>query len=205
MDSSSPAPLFMGFPRQEYWSGLPFPSPGDLPDQGLNPSLLHWQVDSLSLSHQGSPHVYVLFVVKLLSHVSFLARPWTAAFQTPLSSTISQNLLKFVFIVSVILSKCLILSYPCLLQPSIFPNISVFSNDSALHIRWPKYQNFNFSIILSNEYTGFISFGIDQFDLLAIQGTLKILFQHQNLKASILQYSAVFMVIYIYIPRWLRR
>ena len=109
------------------------------------------------------------------------------------SSTISQSLLKFMSIESVMPSNHLILCCPLLL-PSIFPNIRVFSNESALHIRWPKYWSFSFSISLSNGYSGLISFRIDWFDLLAVQGTLKSLLQHHSSKASILWCSAFFIV-----------
>ena len=119
--------------------------------------------------------------------------PWTAARQVPLLSTISQSLLKFMFIKLVMLSNDLILCHPLLLLPSIFPSIRVFSNELALHIRRPKYWSFIFSINPSSEYSGLISFRIDWFDLLKVRGTLKSLLQHQNLKASILQHSASFM------------
>ena len=118
---------------------------------------------------------------------------WTAACQASLSSTISQNLLKLKSTESIMPSNYLILCRPLLLQPSIFPSIRVFSNESALSIRWPKYWSFSFSISPSNEYSGLISFRIDWFDLLAVQGTLKSLLQHHNSKASILQHSAFFM------------
>ena len=110
--------------------------------------------------------------------------PWTAARQAPLSSTISQSLLKFVSIESVMLSNHLILCHPLLL-PSIFPSIRVFSNESVICIRWLKYWSFSFSISPSNEYSGLISFRIDWLDLLAGQGTLKSLLQHHSSKASI--------------------
>ena len=119
--------------------------------------------------------------------------PWTAAHQAPLSITISQSLLKFMPIESVLLSNHLILCHPLLLLPSIFPSIRVFSKVSAVRTRWPKYWSFSFSISPSNEYSGLISFRIHWFDLLAFQGTLKSLLQHHNLKASILQHSAFFM------------
>ena len=134
---------------------------------------------------------------QLLLSCSFLsdfATPWTAAHQAPLSFTISQNLLKFTSIESVMPSNHLILCCPLLILPSIFPSIRVFSNESALHIRWPKYWSFSFSIRPSNEYSGLISFRIDWFDRLAVQGTLKSLFQHYTSKASILQHSAFFTV-----------
>ena len=120
--------------------------------------------------------------------------PWTAARQVPLLSTISQSLLKFMFIKLVMLSNDLILCHPLLLLPSIFPSIRVFSNELALHIRRPKYWSFIFSINPSSEYSGLISFRTDWFGLHAVQGTLKSLPQHHNSKASILQCSAFFMV-----------
>ena len=111
--------------------------------------------------------------------------------QAALSFSISRSLLKLMSIESVMLSNHLILCCPLLL-PSIFPSIRVFSNESTLHIRWPKY--WSFSISPSNEYSGLISFRMDWFDLLAVSGTLKSLLQHHNLKASILWHSAFFMV-----------
>ena len=112
--------------------------------------------------------------------------------QAALSITNSRSLLKLMSIKSVMPSNHLILYHPLLL-PSIFPSIRVFPNESGLHIRWPKYWSFSFSISPSNEYSGLISFRMDWFDLLAVQGTLKNLLQH-NLKVSILQRSAFFMV-----------
>ena len=120
--------------------------------------------------------------------------PGTAAGQASLSSTTSLRLLRLTSIESVMPPNHLILCCPFLLLPSIFPSISVFSNESVLHIRWPKYWSFSFSISLSNEYSGLISFRIDWFDLLAVQGTLNSLLQHHSSKASILQLSAFFMV-----------
>ena len=120
--------------------------------------------------------------------------PWTAACQAPLSSTSSQSLLKFMSIESVMPFNHLIFYHPCLLLPSIFPSIGVFSSESALHIRWPKDWSFSFSLSPSNEYLGLISFRIDWFVLLAVQGILKSLLQHHNLKASVLLCSAFFMV-----------
>ena len=110
-----------------------------------------------------------LQVLQLLSHVQLFATPWTAACQTPLSSTISWNLLKFTFIEPVRLPNHLILCHPLLLLPSIFPSIRVFSNESALRIRWPKY--WSFSISPFNEHSGLLSSRMDWFDLLAVQGT----------------------------------
>ena len=135
-----------------------------------------------------------LFVVQLLSCVRLFVTPWTAARWAPLSSTVSQNLLKFISIESVMLSNHLILCRPLLLLPSIFPSITVFSSELGLHIRWPKYWSFSFSISPASEQSGLISFRVDWFDLLAVQGTLKNLLQHQNLKASVLWHSAFFMV-----------
>ena len=120
--------------------------------------------------------------------------PWTAACQASLSFTISQGLLRLISIKLVMPSNHLILCRPLFLLPSIFPSIRVFSNESVLHIRWPKYWSFSFSISPSNEYSGLISSRIDWFDLLALQGTLKSLLQHHSLKASILWCSAFFMV-----------
>ena len=120
--------------------------------------------------------------------------PWTAARQTSLSITNSWSLLKLMSIESVMPSNHLILCCPLLLLPSFFPSIGVFSNESALHIRWPKYWSFSFSISPSNEYSGLISFRIDWFDLLAVQGTLRSLLQHHSSKASILRRSASFMI-----------
>ena len=125
-------------------------------------------------------------VVQSLSCVWLFATPWTAAHQASLSFTISRSLLKLKSIESVMPSNHLILCHTLLLPPSIFPSIRVFSSESALHIRWPKYWSFSFSISPSNEYSGFISFKIDWFDLLAVQGTLKSLLQNHNSKASIL-------------------
>ena len=132
----------------------------------------------------------------LFSHsvVSDSATLWSAACQASLSFTISQSWLKLMSIVSVMPSNHLILCYPLPLLPSIFPSIRIFSNESALRIRWPKDWNFSVNISSSNEHSGLISFRIDWFDLLATQRTLKSLLQHHNLKASILWCLAFFMV-----------
>ena len=127
------------------------------------------------------------------SHVQFFVTPWTAACQASLSITNSQSLLKLMSIESVMPSNHLILSRPLLLLPSIFSSIRVFSNESVLSIKWPKYWSFSFSIIHSNEYSGLISFTIDCFDLLVVQGTLKSLLQHHSSKASVLWSSAFLM------------
>ena len=115
-------------------------------------------------------------VFQSLSRVQLFAAPWTAARQASLSITISQSLLKLMSIESVMPSNHLILCRPLLLLPSVFPSIRVFSNESVLRIRWPKYWSFSFSISPSNEYSGLNSFWIDWLDLLAVQGTLKSLF-----------------------------
>ena len=123
-----------------------------------------------------------------------LCNPWTAACQASLYFTISQSLLKLMSIELIMSSNHLILCRPLFFLPSIFPSIRVFSSESAHHIKWPKYRSFSFSISPFNEYSGLISFRIDWFDLLAVQGTLKSLLQHHSTKASILQHSAFFMV-----------
>ena len=128
--------------------------------------------------------------VQLLSHLQLFATPWTAACQASLPITNSQSSLKLMDMESVMPSKHLILCCPLLIPPSNFPSISVFSNESALHSRWPKYWNFSFSISPSNEYSGLISFRVDWLDLLAVQGILKSLLQQHSSKASILWCSA---------------
>ena len=138
-------------------------------------------------------HNNVVFV-QLLSRVQLFATPRTAACQASLSITNSSSLLKLMSIESVMSSNHLILCHPLLLPPLIFPSIRVFSNESALRIRWPKYWSFSFNISPSNEYSGLISFRMDWLDLLAVQGTLKSLLQHCSSKASILWHSAFFMV-----------
>ena len=122
-----------------------------------------------------------------------LCYPMTAAHQVSLTFTNSQSLLKLLSIESVMPPKHFILCHPLLLLPSIFPSNRVFSNESALYIKWPKYWSFSFSISSSKEYSGLTSFRINLFDLLAVQGTLKSVLQHHNLKASILWHSAFLM------------
>ena len=140
------------------------------------------------------PRIQANTVVQSLSRVSLFATPWTAARQASLPFTNSRSLLKLMSIASVMPSNHLILCCPLLLLPSIFPSIRVFSNESVLHIRWPKYWSFSFNISPSNEYLELISFRIDWFDLLAVQGILKNLLQHHSSIASILRRSAFFMV-----------
>ena len=132
--------------------------------------------------------------VQLLSHVWLFVIPWTAARQASLSITNSWSLLKLMSIELVMLSNHLILYHPLLLLCSIFPSIRVFSNESVLCVRWPDYWSFSFSISLSSEYSGLISFKMDWLDLLAVQETFKSLLQHHSSKASILWRSAFFMV-----------
>ena len=132
--------------------------------------------------------------VQSLSHVQLFVTPWTSARQASLSITNSSSLLKLMSIELVMPSNHLILCRSLLLLPSIFPTIKVFSNESVLCIRWPKYLSFNFSISPSNEYSGLISFRMDWLDLCAVQGTLKSLLQHHSSKASILRCSAFFIV-----------
>ena len=132
--------------------------------------------------------------VQSLSRVRLFMTPWPAAWQASLSIAKSRNLPKILSIEAVTPSNRLILCRPLLLLPSIIPSIRVFSNKSALPIRWPKYQSFNFNISPSNEYSGLISFRIDWLDLFAVQGTLKSLLQHHSPKASVLQRSAFFII-----------
>ena len=128
----------------------------------------------------------ILFTSVQFSHVRLFATPWTTACQASLSITNSRSVPKLMSIESVMPSNHLILCHPLLLLPSIFPSIRVFSNESALHIRWPKYWSFSFNISPSNEHPGLISFRMDWLDLLAVQGTLKSLLQHHSSKASMI-------------------
>ena len=191
-------PLSMGFPRKEYWNGLPFPSPGDLPDSGIEPVSLVSPALTYGLfttEPLGKPTKYLekFSSVQSLSRVRLFATPWIAARQASLSITNSQSSLKLVSIESVMPSNHLILCRPLLLLPLIPPSIRVFSNESTLHMRWPKCWSFSFSIIPSKEHPGLI-FRIDWLDLLAVQETLKSLLQHHSSKASILRLSAFFTV-----------
>ena len=137
---------------------------------------------------------WLLSPVQSLSHVRLFATPWTAACQASLSITNSWSLPKLISTESVMPSNHLILCHPFLLLPSIFPSIRVFSNESALRIRWPKYWSFSFNISPSSEHPGLISFRMDWLDLLEVQGTRKSLLQLHSSKASILWCSAFFMV-----------
>ena len=223
------APLSMEFSKQEYWSGLPHPSPGDLPDPGMDstsrmsptmadgffttnatwevqdsgPPLfnysilnnLHMPVPKSQLSSEEMQTLLEnISSVQSLSRVQLFATPWTTAHQASLSITNSRSLPKLMSIESVMPSNHLILCHPLLLLPSIFPSIRVFSSESSLHIRWPKYWSFSFNISPSNEHPGLISPWMDWLDLLAVQGTLKSLLQHHSSKASILWCSTFFIV-----------
>ena len=132
--------------------------------------------------------------VQLLNCAQFFMIPWSEARQASLTITNSQSLLKLMSHELVMPSNDLILCRPLFLLPSVFPSIMVLSNESVLHIRWPKYWSFSFSISPSNEYSGLISFRMDWLDLLGVQGTLKSLLQHHSSKASILRCSAFFIV-----------
>ena len=149
--------------------------------------------DTMNRSTSGLPvHHHLLEFTQ--SHVQMFVTSWTAVHQASLSITNSWSLLKLMSIGSVTPFSHLILCHPLCLLPSIFPSIRVFSNESVLHIRWPKDWSFSFSISPSNEHPGLISFRMDWLDFLAIQGTLKSLLQHHSSKASILQRSAFFKV-----------
>ena len=146
------------------------------------------------MNWESSTDTYTPAAAHSLRHRQLFETPWTAARQASLSLIISQSPPKLMSIELVMPSNRLILCRPLLLLPPIFPSIKVFLNESALCIRWPKYWSFSFSISPSNEYSGLISFRIDQVDLLAVQGTLKSLLQHYSSKESILQHSAFFTV-----------
>ena len=141
----------------------------------------------------GIPLTSIISSVQLLSRVRLFVTTWTAARQASLSITNSRSPTKPMFIELVMPSSHLILCRPLLLLPSIFPSIRVFSNESALCIRWPKYWSFTFKISPTNEHPGLISFRMDWLDLLAVQGMLKSLLQHHSSKASILRCSAFFL------------
>ena len=148
----------------------------------------------LATQNELDKHVIIFGSVQSLSRVQLFATPWTAARQASLSITNSQSLPKPMCSKSVMPSNHLILCHPLLLLPSVFPSIRVFSNESVLRIRWPKYWSFSFNISPSNEHSGLISFRMDWLDLLAVQGTLKSMLQHHSSKASILRCSAFFIV-----------
>ena len=200
------APLFMEFPKQKYWNVLPFPSPGHLPDPGIEPISPAWQADFSLLDYQESPnrkqhndHSSKEWINKTCSVQSVGSVTQSCLTLRPhelqhLSITNSWSLLKITTIESVMPSNHLILCHLLLHPSSIFPSIRVFSKESAVHIRWPKYWSFSFGISPSNEYSELISFRMDWLYLLAVQETLKSLLQHHSSKASILHRSAFFMV-----------
>ena len=140
------------------------------------------------------PLCHIIQSVQSPSSARLFVTPWTAAYQASPSITNSWSLLKLVSIEQVMTSNHLILCCPLLLLPLLFPSIRIFSNESVLHIKWPKYWSFSFSISPSNEYPGLISFRMNWLDLPVVQGTLKSLLQHNSQKASILQLSAFFIV-----------
>ena len=160
----------------------------------------HWVTNSTQRTERGFQRRGVSSVqsVQSLSPVQLFATPWTAACQASLSINNSWSLLKLMSIESAMPSNHLILCRPLLLLPSIFPKITVFSSESVLCIRRPKYQSFTFSISPSNEYSGLISFRMDWFHLLADQGTLKSLLQHHSSKASILWCSTLWSTSHIH-------
>ena len=192
----------MGFSRQEYWNGLPFPPPGDLPDSGIQasslvPPALAGRFFTTSICRVSEHTVKseqsissVQFTCSVLSNSL-----WPHGLQHPRPPCPSPTPEVYSTHIHLV-GDAIQLSHPChpLLLPSILPSIKVFSNESALHIRWPKYWSFSFSISPSNGHLGLVSFRIDWLDLLAVQGILKSLLQHHSSKASILQHSAFFIV-----------
>ena len=194
------SPLFMGFSRQEYRSGFPCPSPGESSQSRDWTQVSHTAGRFLPSESPEKPNIKCsVSSVQSLNRVLLFATPWIAPRQAPLSITNSWSLLKLMSIELVMPSNHLILCLPLLLPPSIFPSIRVFSNESALHIKWPKYWSFSFSISPPTEYSGLISFRMDWLDLSVVQGTLKSLLQHHSSKASILQHSA-FLTVQLSIP-----
>ena len=185
----------MGFSRQEYWSELLFPSPGCIPDPGIKPRSPELTGRFFTVWATTESPILVSSTqftsVQPLSSVQLFVTTWTTAHQASLSIINFQSPPKPMSTESVMPPNHLILCHPLLLLPSIFPSTRVFSNESALHIRWPKYWSFSFNISPSNEHPGLTSF---QMDLLIVQGTLKSILQHYSSKASILQHSAFFIV-----------
>ena len=187
-------PLSVEFSRQEYWSWVPFPPPRGLPYPRIKSVFPALARRFFTTEPPGKPLSVLFSSVQSLSCVRLFLTPQTTACQASLSITNSWCLPKLMFIELVIPSNHLIFCHPLLLLPSLFPNIRVFSNESAFHIRWPKYWSFSFNISLCNEHLGPISLRMDWLDLLAVQGTLKSLLQHHSSKASILWCSAFFIV-----------
>ena len=181
------------FSREEYWSGLLYPPPGDLPNPGIKPKFPLLQADSLSSEPPGKPwdDIGSVQFSSVASSCPALCNPMNRSMP---GLPVHHQLPKPMSIVSVIPSNHLILCHPLLLLLSIFPRIRVFSNESALCIRGPKYWSFSFNISPSNEHPGLISFRMDWLDLHAVQGTLKSLLQHYSSKVSVLWCSAFFIV-----------
>ena len=188
---SIPGSFVNGILQARILEWVAFLTSGDLPDPGIQtPSLL-----SPALASPGKPKLtHISKSVQSLCRVWLFATPWIPACQASLSITNSRSSLRFKSIESVMPCSHLILCYPLLLLPPIPPSIRVFSNESTLHMRWPKYWSFSFSIIASKGIPGLISFRMVWLDLLAVQGTLKSLLQHHSSKASILQCSPFFTV-----------
>ena len=197
------APLSMGFYRPEYWRGLPFPPPGDLPDQEIDPESPVFPSLASGFFNRWATlealRMYVV-VVQAPSCVQLFVTPWTAIRRTSVSLIISRSLPKFMSIELVVPFNHLILWYPLLLLSSIFPSLRVFSSESALHIRWPKYWSFSFSISPSSEYSGLISFRIDWFDLFAVSQECSPApqFKSINCLAFSLLYSPALMHTYMH-------
>ena len=175
-----------GSPRILEWVAYPFSRASSQPRNQTGVSCI---AGGFFTSWASREAYGLLSSVPSLSCVWLFATPWTVARQASLSITNSRSLLKLMSIASLTTSNPLILCRPLLLLPSIFPSIRVFSSESVLHIRWPKYWSFSFSISPSSEYSGLISFRIDWLDLLAVQGTLKSLLQHHSSKALSFLYS----------------
>ena len=195
------ASLSMRFSRQEYWSGLPYPPPEDLSNPGIKPtSLMSPALAGIffisSAAWEAQKLIDIVAVVPCLVTQSCLTLCHPMDCSTPGFPVLHHllELLKLMSIESVMPSNHLIFCCPFLLLSSVFPSIRVFSNESALYLRWPKYWSFSFNISPSSVYSGLISFRMGWFDLLAVHGTHRSLLQHQNLKASILWHSACFMV-----------
>ena len=183
------APLSIKFPSQQYWRSCHALLQGTFLTQGSNPHHLCLLLAGELFTTSPTWETHKSNQFSSVTQLCLFLTPWTAAYRASLSITNTQSSLKFMSIESVMPSNHLILWHPLFLLPSIFPSIRVFSNESALLIRWPKYWSFSFSISPSNEHPGLISFSIDWLDLLAVQGTLKSLLQHHSSKASILQLS----------------
>ena len=184
-------PLEKGMATHSSYSwGFPI---ANIPIKFWSPIPIHVGRGAASFSLQQAIFEHVFSSVQSLRCVRLFATPWTIAHQASLSISNSQSLFKLMSIKLVMPSNHLILCCPLLLPPSIFPRIRVFSNESVICIRWPKYWSFSFSISPPNEYSGLIFFSIDWFNLLAVQGTLKNCFQHYSSKASILSCSAFFI------------